>query len=147
MEICRMDSSHTDKVTELSKVFYSSDALDHTVPMDIIYRNIKTAVSGDGALTGYVFCEDGDIAGFSYVTSYYETEVGGTCVQILDLYVDEKYRGRGFASQYFKFVFDKYSYARRFRLEFVKSNENAVKLYRRIGFKDIAYGQMSIDKI
>ncbi len=147
MEIRRMESSHADKVLEMSKIFYSSDALDHEIPLNIIKESIKTAISDNDILTGYVFCENDDIAGFSYVTCYYETEVGGICVQILDLYIDDKYRGRSFASQYFKYVFEKYSYAKRFRLEVVKDNPKAINVYKHMGFKEIAYGQMTIDKI
>lgn len=147
MNIEVMNKSHVDKVLEMSKIFYSSDALDHEVPMDIISDNINVAVSDNDMLTGYVFREGDEIVGFSYVTCYYETEVGGVCAQILDLYIDEKYRGRGFATQYFNFLFDKYSYAKRFRLEVVKDNEKAINVYKRMGFKEISYGQMAIDKI
>lgn len=147
MNIKIMSSEHADKVLEMSKVFYTSDALDHEVPMDIISENIQKAVGADDILTGFVFCEGDEIVGFSYVTCYYETEVGGVCAQILDLYIDEKYRGRGFATQYFNYVFEKYSHAKRFRLEVVKDNEKAVNVYKRMGFKEISYGQMAIDKI
>lgn len=147
MNIKIMTSEHVDKVLEMSKVFYTSDALDHEVPMDIISENIQKAVGADDILTGFVFCEGDEIVGFSYVTCYYETEVGGVCAQILDLYIDEKYRGRGFATQYFNYVFEKYSHAKRFRLEVVKDNEKAVNVYKRMGFKEISYGQMAIDKI
>lgn len=147
MNIKIMTSEHADKVMEMSKVFYTSDALDHEVPMDIISKNIQKAVGADDILTGFVFCEGDEIFGFSYVTCYYETEVGGVCAQILDLYIDEKYRGRGFATQYFNYVFEKYSYAKRFRLEVVKDNKKAVNVYKRMGFKEISYGQMAIDKI
>lgn len=147
MDIKIMASEHADKVLEMSKVFYTSDALEHEVPMDIISENIQKAVGADDILTGFVFCEGDEIVGFSYVTCYYETEVGGVCAQILDLYIDEKYRGRGFATQYFNYVFEKYSHAKRFRLEVVKDNEKAVNVYKRMGFKEISYGQMAIDKI
>lgn len=147
MEIKQMDSSHPERVLEMSKIFYSSDALDHEIPLEIIKESIKTAISDNDILTGYVFYENDELAGFSYVTCYYETEIGGICAQILDLYIDDKYRGRGFASQYFQYVFDKYSYAKRFRLEVVKDNTKAVNVYKHMGFKEIAYGQMSIDKI
>lgn len=147
MHIEIMNKSHIEKVLEMSRVFYTSDALDHAVPMDIIERNIAVAVSDSDVLTGYVFCEENEIVGFSYVTTYHETEVGGTCIQLLDLYIDEKYRGRGYATKYFEYVFEKYSYAKRFRLEYVKDNENAIAVYKHLGFKEIAYGQMAIDKI
>lgn len=147
MKIEIMNEDHVEKLLEMSKVFYSSDALDHEVSMDIISKNIEAAVSGSDLLIGYVFREGEEIAGFSYVTRYYETEVGGVCTQIIDLYVDEKYRGRGFATQYFNFLLDEYSDSKRFRLEVVKDNIKAINLYKRVGFKEIPYGQMVIDKI
>lgn len=147
MNIELMNESHIERVLEMSKIFYSSDALDHEVPLDMIMRNIEVAVSDDEILTGYVFCIDGEVVGFSYITTYYETEVGGKCIQIVDLYVDEKYRGRGYSSQYFRYIFDKYVDAKRFRLEVVKDNEKAINVYKRMGFKEISYGQMVIDKI
>lgn len=147
MKIEKMNEKHMDKVLEMSKIFYSSDALDHEVPMDIIEDNIKNAVSDDLVIVGYVFYEDDDIIGFSYVTSYYETEVGGICMLILDLYIDEKYRGKGFAKQYFQFVFNKYKKAKRFRLEVVGDNERAISVYKKMGFRKVSYKQMAIDNI
>ena len=147
MKIEIMNESHRDKVLELSKAFYCSDALDHEVPMNIIETNIDAAISGDKGLIGFVFCEDNEVVGFSYVTTYYETEVGGICVQIIDLYVNENARGKGVATQYFNYLFDKYSDAKRFRLEVVKDNVKAVSLYKKMGFTDVTYGQMKIDKI
>ncbi|MCC8160130.1 MAG: GNAT family N-acetyltransferase [Oscillospiraceae bacterium] len=147
MNIEIMNESHFDKVLEMSRLFYASDAFDSAVPEDIISENIRTAISDDDSLDGYVLIENGETAGFAYVTCYYETVVGGICAQILDLYIDEKFRRRGYATQYFNFVFDKYSYAKRFRLEVVKDNARAIAVYKRMGFKEISYGQMAIDKI
>lgn len=142
-----MNESHRDKVLELSKAFYCSDALDHEVPMNIIETNIDAAISGDKGLIGFVFFENNEVVGFSYVTTYYETEVGGICVQIIDLYVNENASGKGVATQYFNYLFDKYSGAKRFRLEVVKDNVKAISLYKKMGFTDVSYGQMKIDKI
>ena len=44
MKIEIMNESHRDKVLELSKAFYWSDALDHEVPMNIIETNIDRCV-------------------------------------------------------------------------------------------------------
>ena len=49
--------------------------------------------------------------------------------------------------RYFNYLFDKYSDAKRFRLEVVKDNVKAVSLYKKMGFTDVSYGQMKIDKI
>jgi len=63
------------------------------------------------------------------------------------LYVNENARGKGVATQYFNYLFDKYSGAKRFRLEVVKDNVKAISLYKKMGFTDVSYGQMKIDKI
>lgn len=147
MNIELMNERYFDDLIKMSVKFYSSDALDHEVPMDIVEQNIRAAAGSCSSLDGYVFIENGKAIGFSYVTTYYETEVGGLCAQILDLYIDEEYRGKGFAAQYFNFVFDKYKFAKRFRLEVVKDNERAIGVYTHLGFKEISYGQMAIDKI
>lgn len=113
------------KVTEIKCLNYQKHfiAVMHLItkwPMNIIETNIDAAISGDKGLIGFVFCEDNEVVGFSYVTTYYETEVGGICVQIIDLYVNENARGKGVATRYFNYLFDKYSDAKRFRLESLK---------------------------
>ena len=40
-------------------------------------------------------------------------------------------RGKGVATQYFNYLFDKYSDAKRFRLEVVKDNVKAISLYKK----------------
>ena len=140
------------KVTEIKCLNYQKHFIavmyfDHEVPMNIIETNIDAAISGDKGLIGFVFCEDNEVVGFSYVTTYYETEVGGICVQIIDLYMNEKCSWKGVATQYFNYLFDKYSDAKRFRLEVVKDNVKAISLYKKMGFTDVSYGQMKIDKI
>lgn len=146
MRIEVMNKSHAERLLDMSKIFYSSDALNHQVPVSIIKDNINNAIGDNNSLTGYVFIENDEIAGFSYVTTYYETEVGGQCVQILDLYVDSKFRGRGFAGEYFQYVFSCYPEAKRFRLEVTDTNATALKVYGKIGFKELSYKQMVIDK-
>ena len=143
-----MNESHRDKVLELSKAFYCSDALDHEVPMNIIETNIDAAISGDKGLIGFVFCEDNEVVGFSYVTTYYETEVGGICVQIIDLYVNENARGKRCGDNGILIIYSTNTVMqKRIRLEVVKDNVKAISLYKKMGFTYISYGQMKIDKI
>ncbi len=142
MEIVKMEKRHIPEVERLAKIFYYGDAVCHEIPWENIKRTIDEAVSDSDILDGYVFEADGEAAGFGYITKYYESECGGICVQIIDLYVDDKYRRQGFARQYFDFVFDKYSYARRFRLEAVRENTAAVRLYESLGFSELGYMQM-----
>lgn len=147
MNIELMSECHKDRVLELSKEFYCSDALDHEIPMEIVASNIDTAISDNSCLVGYVFCDEKNVVGFSYITTYYETEIGGMCLQIIDLYVEQSARGKGIATQYFNYLFDKYTDAKRFRLEVVSDNEKAISLYKKIGFENVSYSQMKIDNI
>ncbi len=141
MEIVKMQERHIPDMERMAKKFYYSDAVCHDIPWENIERTISKAVSESDMLHGYVFEVGGKTVGFGLITQYYESEIGGVCVQIMDLYVDEKFRGQGIAKQYFEFVFDKYSYAKRFRLEAVEDNP-AVKLYEKMGFKKLEYMQM-----
>lgn len=142
MEIVKMQQRHIADVERMSKIFYYGDAVCHEIPWENIRRTIDEAVSDSQFIDGYVFEVDGEAAGFGYITRYYESECGGICVQIIDLYVDDKFRKQGIARKYFEFVFDKYSYAKRFRLEVVEDNYPAVKLYKQLGFEKLAYMQM-----
>ena len=146
MEIVKMTAAHHDDVRRMSEIFYNSDAVDHDVPAESIEKNIAEATGDNPYFTGYVLAEDGENVGYSYVSQYYETEIGGMCVMIIDLYIDEKCRGRGFGTQLFNFVFKEYSHAKRFRLEVERDNENAVALYKKLGFKELGYMQMIIEK-
>lgn len=142
MEIKKMQKCHVADVTRMAKIFYYGDAVCHEIPWKNIERSIETAVSDDNILDGYVFDVDGEVAGFGFITQYFETECGGICVQIIDLYVDDKFRKQGIAKQYFDFVFSKYSHAKRFRLEVVEDNYPAVELYKKMGFTKLDYMQM-----
>lgn len=142
MEILKMTAAHRATARDMAKVFYNSNAVLRPVPDEFIERNIAEAVGDNPHFNGYMFMEDGEFAGFGYISEYYETEVGGMCVMIIDLYISEKYRRRGFGTEFFRFVFNKYSYAKRFRLEVEKSNTAAIAAYENLGFENLDYLQM-----
>ncbi len=142
MEIKKMQKCHVPEVEQMAKKFYYSDAVCHEIPWENIRNSIETAVSENNILDGYVFDVNGEIAGFGFITQYFETECGGVCVQIIDLYVDDKFRKQGIAKQYFDFVFKTYSHAKRFRLEVVEDNYPALSLYGQLGFTKLNYMQM-----
>lgn len=142
MEIVKMQKCHIVDVERMAKVFYYGDAVCHEIPWENIKATISEAISDSEFLDGYVFEVDGETAGFGFITKYYESECGGICVQIIDLYIDMKFRKQGIAKKYFEFVFNKYSYAKRFRLEVVEDNYPAVNLYKSMGFEKLPYMQM-----
>lgn len=142
MDILKMQKCHVKDVEEMAKVFYYSDAVCHDIPWENVENTINEAVSPSEILEGYVFDCDGNIAGFGLITKYFESECGGVCVQLMDLFVKSEFRGRGIAKKYFEFIFDKYSYAKRFRLEAAPDNEKAIRLYKSLGFHELSYMQM-----
>lgn len=145
---------HIEKMTEamraevLSMVdaFYHSEAVSHPVERERLEQTFADAVSPDPILEGYVLKEDGEIVGFGYVTEYYACEVGGRCLMFEELYLKEEARGKGYGSRYFEAVMEERPEVRRFRLEVTRSNEKAVRLYKRLGFDFLDYDQMVCDR-
>lgn len=145
MRIEKMNPEHYEMVFKLTKNFYSSDAVDHEIPDINIKNTINHALTDGNLFDGYVLVEEEKIIGFSYITQYFETEVGGICVMILDLYIRDEYRHHGYGTSFFKFVFEKYNFAKRFRLEVAKDNIPAINAYKKLGFTDLSYNQMVIN--
>lgn len=147
MEIVKMDQNHYHEVLSMVKKFYNSPAVSHAVPEEVLIRTLTEAVSDSPILDGYVFQEEGQAVGFGYVTSFYACEAGGICVMIEEVYLEESCRGKGYGSEFFHFVFNHYKNAKRFRLEITEENKKAKKLYEKLGFEMLDYGQMVKDLI
>lgn len=146
MEIKKMNENYYSEVFDMTKAFYSSDAVDHKIPDINIKNTIDNALTEGNLFDGYIMFEDSNIIGFAYVTRYFETEVGGDCVMILDLYIKKEHRKKGYGSAFLNYVFQQYSYAKRFRLEVSKDNISAIHAYKKLGFTELSYKQMVINK-
>lgn len=144
-EIVKMQESDREAVMEMVEHFYHSPAVSHPVAFETLLRTFTSAVSGDQGLEGFTLREDGKIVGFAYITEFFACEVGGKTIMIEEIYLKEEVRGKGYASCFFRWVFEKYSYAKRFRLEVSKDNPGVIKLYERLGFTTLDYGQMVRD--
>ncbi len=146
IRIERMSEKHRGDVLDMSEEFYSSDAVSHPADSEKLINVFETAVSAFPTFEGYVFVdENGEAAGYSYISQYYESEIGGMCVMLIDLFVKSKYRGCGIATGFFDFIKREYGKAKRFRLEVMPDNDGAIAAYRRWGFEDLPYKQMILD--
>ena len=85
---------------------------------------------------------EGEIAGYVQLSYTYSNEVGGICCWVEELYIREAFRGKGLGSELLTFLDDTYGdKVKRFRLEVTAENERAANLYRRFGYKPLAYQQ------
>ena len=143
MTIRRLTAGDFEEILAMMKVFYASDAL-LIHPTEEVLRRTLTEAIGDGPyLTGYGFEENGVLAGYGMVTRSYSTEMGGICVWIEDLYIEPRFRGRGFGSSFLRFVEERYRHgAVRLRLEAEPENERAMAVYEKAGFEILEYTQL-----
>lgn len=146
MQFVKMTESDRKDVMEMSAEFYRSDAVSHDADEEKLKDVFETAISEFQTFDGFIIKdENGSSVGYSYISQYYESEIGGMCVMIIDLFIRDEYRGKGIATSFFEFIKREYKNAKRFRLEVMPDNIAAINTYRKWGFKDLIYKQMIID--
>lgn len=84
-------------------------------------------LDADGACLHGIYHENGCIAGSCFVTEYEDS------VCISSVYTDKRYRRQGFATRLIKSVISKYK-GKKIMLHVYGENENAVSLYKKLGF-------------
>lgn len=148
MEIVKLTSEYKNEVFDMMKVFYASPALIHKSSDRVLVRDIDDCVSDNPFVEGYVFKEDNKTIGYSMIAKSYTTEYGGLCIWVEDIYFKQEARGKGYASEYFRFLEETYKDAVRFKLEVEKENIFAVAAYHKNGYEISEYHLMTkeIDK-
>lgn len=141
MEIRNMVKSDSDKIMDMMRVFYSSPAVLTDGSDEIFQRDIENCVSDCPYLEGYVFEEDGRIAGYSMIAKSFSTEFGKPCVWIEDLYIDNEFRGKGIGSEFLSYIEKKYCDSI-IRLEVERENRRAIAVYEKNGYRSLPYTEM-----
>ena len=143
MTIRKLTAGDFEEILAMMKVFYASDALLIHPTEEVLRRTLTEAVGNGPYLTGYGFGENGVLVGYGMVTRSYSTEMGGICVWIEDLYIQPRFRGKGFGSSFLRFVEEQYRHeAVRLRLEAEPENERAMGVYGKAGFEILDYTQL-----
>ena len=136
-----------DIVLPMVDEFYHSDAVDHPVEPSVLERSFLAAADPEEPLLrGVLIYDEGEVAGYLYVTQCYSAEVGGRCIFIEEIFVAQAFRGRGVGRAVLDWLEEQYPDARRFRLEVTQVNQGAVRLYQRMGYQYLRYDQMVLDK-
>lgn len=140
----KMLKSDTDEVFRMMRDFYSSPAIVHKASDAVLRKDIEDCVSDLPFVEGYVFEKNEETAGYSMVAKSYSTEYGGQCLWIEDLYIKPQFRGRGIGTEFFSYIEGLYkNKAVRFRLEVEKDNKRAIEVYKKCGYKQSPYIDMT----
>ena len=136
-----------DIVLPMVDEFYHPDAVDHPASPEVKERSFLAAADPEEPLLrGVLIYDEGEVAGYLYVTQCYSAEVGGRCIFIEEIFVAQAFRGRGVGRAVLDWLEEQYPDARRFRLEVTQVNQGAVRLYQRMGYQYLRYDQMVLDK-
>ena len=132
---------YADAVIDMMRIFYASPAVSTNGSEEIFRRDVEQCLNDNPYLEGYVFTEDGKVAGYAMVAKSFSTEFGKSCIWIEDLYLKPEYRGTGIGTQFLSFIKQKYPDSI-LRLEVEEENERAVHVYRKSGFEVLPYMEM-----
>ncbi len=138
----------TDKkpCIELLEEFYESNAVSHKIPKEYMEHTIDFALTNN-VHNKIIICKINDnYAGFCHLSFAFSCEVGGLVLIIEEIYVRDEFQGQGLGTAIFDFIRCEYEgKVKRYRLEVMSDNAPAIKLYKRLGFKDLDYKQMILD--
>lgn len=125
--------------------FYHSDAVESPVPRENYDAAFAELMRSQDYLKCYIFEHGEKPCGFALLSKTFSQEAGGVSVTIEEIYIDEEYRGKGLATEFFEHLKSNREIAR-LRIEVEDDNEGAKRLYERMGFTLLPYLQMVIDK-
>lgn len=143
--IRKLEKKDYDSFISLMDDFYHSEAVLHPVDRKNYDITFERCITNDPFASCFVY-DDGSVKGYIFLSFSYSNEIGGMVVWIEQLYVDKNCRSKGIGSALMNFVHEEYKKsAKRFRLEASYDNENAIRLYKSMGYKDINYLQLCKD--
>lgn len=142
--IRKIQRADAEVVIDMMRKFYSSPAVITDGSEKIFAANVENCLDGSPYLDGFVFVDGEKIIGYGMTAHGYSTEFGGECIWIEDIYIEAEYRGRGIGSQFVRRVKEIYP-DKIFRLESEADNVAALKIYKRLGFKELPYLELVCD--
>ena len=135
-----------EEYLKMADDFYHAGATIAPVPKKYMEITFDEMMSSDRYVEGYFFEEDGIVKGFALLAKTFSQEAGGIVIWIEELFVKEEYRNNGLVQKFFEFLYETHKDAARFRLETEPDNEDAMRLYYRMGFEDFEYIQFKKGK-
>ena len=138
ISIRSMHESDRASVLEMMRVFYASPAV-HTNGSERIFQADISACVGDSPYAeGYVFEQDGVIAGYGMIAKSFSTEFGKPCIWIEDIYLLPAYRRSGAATKFIQMLRAAHPDTV-IRLEAEEENVTALAAYHKNGMTELPY--------
>ena len=145
--IRKLEKRDSEEYLRMAAEFYSGPGVLHKVDTEVFKRNLEEVLSDSPFFEGFIFEYDGRTVGYALLAHSFVSEVGGRSVFIEEVYVDEAYRGKGIGRKFLSYCVSLAEKdLRRVRLEATRTNEKAIALYRSLGFEELDYMQMVIDR-
>lgn len=141
LQILSMTNAHREDVLSMMRVFYASPAVATNGSEEIFQADIDACISDNPYLEGFVFLQDGTLAGYAMIAKSFSTEYGMPCIWIEDIYLKPEFRNRGIGSSFFAHLEEKFP-GHLLRLEVEEDNFPAVHTYRKNGFTEMPYMEM-----
>ena len=126
-------------------LFYHTDAVNAPVPEQHYEVTFNECLRSSDYLKCYIFECGGVPCGFTLLSKTFSQEAGGVSVTVEEIFIEEAYRGRGLATEFFRYL-KSVPGIMRLRIEVEDDNEGAKRLYERMGFELLPYLQMVIDR-
>lgn len=147
MQIRSIRADDRDFFCSSIHAFYHSPAVCHEIPAQNAVRTLELLLQGSPYADCLIAEDDtGRPVAYCLLALTWSNEAGGLCVWLDELMVDESQRSKGVGRALIAAVQEKYKDAARLRLEVTDENPRAAALYRALGFEDLPYRQMTMDR-
>lgn len=141
LKIRQLEARDKEVYFSLASAFYQSDAVIHPVPVKNIEATFNEMMRSRDYVDCYIAFEEETAVGFFLIAKTFSQEAGGMVIWVEEIYVYERFRGKGYGSELMKFIESRFP-APRYRLEIEPDNDKARKLYNKLGYKFLPYEQM-----
>lgn len=146
MNLRKIVQSDKEKYIEMATAFYNSEAVEHAVDPQNFEKAFDEMIRSDTYVECWIIEENARVAGYIMLLKTYSQEAGGICIWVDEFWIEPEFRGMGIGGNALKQMMSIYSDAARFRLEYSETNSRVAQFYRRLGFNDLVYRQMCLDK-
>lgn len=145
--IRKMKKEDKEVFLNMTEMFYASDAVLHPIPQKHHKDTFNEIMRSNVYLEGYIFEFNDKPVGYAITAKTYSQEAGGITLWIDELYVLKEYRSNGLGKEFFNYLKTTMdSSIVRLRLEVEPDNKRVIGFYQRIGFSELKYGQMFVDR-